>query len=408
MSDQTAHPPRRRIRRPIIRRGRLTGGNDGTRRTSIMVYTVLHNGVPVGTVELPHQELSVGELRVLAGYAAVRPVVSAGSLALLSMFFPSGGHANRGRAGSGDAARGCRTALRSNRRPRAARAGGLRELDRNTGQGSRFRDREVSWCACRYPGRAKSKRPWRGRCCLSNLYAKRWQRRLSTVQRCRSGSWRSSCPISSYPSRRTWPSRRRGWRSRRCTRTIWLSFHRRTNGSWLSARVPAVDNLLSGFRDSYGRQVRPSALISRTGFSKLVERQPEPLLASAMQWRCHACFARGRERRQGMRPSDRFGATCSIYTRPRSTWKVGYIPIHRRRATHGRPIGAFTAHSRRSCRAALRDCSSTTRSTASWVPGGVATTSIAPGRRAITFSLSVVGGRLSGQLPGARVAALDS
>jgi hypothetical protein len=47
----------------------------------------------------------------------------------------------------------------------------------------------------------------------------------------------------------------------------------------IRAAVPAADALLSGFTDSYGHAVLPSALICRTAFPDLVGRQAEAIIA---------------------------------------------------------------------------------------------------------------------------------
>jgi hypothetical protein len=52
-----------------------------------MFYTVLHHGVPIGTVELREGELAAGTLTATDAYAAIRPTVQAGSEALLQLGF---------------------------------------------------------------------------------------------------------------------------------------------------------------------------------------------------------------------------------------------------------------------------------------------------------------------------------
>jgi len=52
-----------------------------------MRYTVKHHGVPIGAVELSERELSAGTLEAAPGYAAIRPVIQAGSETLLQLGF---------------------------------------------------------------------------------------------------------------------------------------------------------------------------------------------------------------------------------------------------------------------------------------------------------------------------------
>ena len=60
-----------------------------------MLYIVKHHGVPIGAVELTDRELSAGTLETGRGYAAIRPVIQAGSEALLQIgFFGAATHAS--------------------------------------------------------------------------------------------------------------------------------------------------------------------------------------------------------------------------------------------------------------------------------------------------------------------------
>lgn len=52
-----------------------------------MRFTVRHQGVPVGVVDLVGQELSAGSMEPAPGYAAIQPIVRAGSTALLHLGF---------------------------------------------------------------------------------------------------------------------------------------------------------------------------------------------------------------------------------------------------------------------------------------------------------------------------------
>jgi hypothetical protein len=52
-----------------------------------MRYTVKHQGVPMGTVELSDRELSAAALDAAPGYDAIRPVIQAGSKTLLQLGF---------------------------------------------------------------------------------------------------------------------------------------------------------------------------------------------------------------------------------------------------------------------------------------------------------------------------------
>ena len=54
-----------------------------------MRFTILHHGVPLGTVELEPADLSVGELAPTPAYAAVRPVIRDASAALWTLGFLS-------------------------------------------------------------------------------------------------------------------------------------------------------------------------------------------------------------------------------------------------------------------------------------------------------------------------------
>ncbi|HEY7394537.1 MAG TPA: hypothetical protein VH559_06820 [Gemmatimonadaceae bacterium] len=70
-----------------------------------MRYSVNHDGVPVGFVELPEGELVAGKLAPVAGLEAFRPTIRAGSDALLALGFFG--------AASGVALNGAGTALRA-------------------------------------------------------------------------------------------------------------------------------------------------------------------------------------------------------------------------------------------------------------------------------------------------------
>lgn len=52
-----------------------------------MLCTVLHHGVPIGTVELGDRELAAGTMSPTKGYAGIRPIIQAGSEALLQLGF---------------------------------------------------------------------------------------------------------------------------------------------------------------------------------------------------------------------------------------------------------------------------------------------------------------------------------
>ena len=52
-----------------------------------MRYTVLHHGVPIGTVELTDRELAAGTMAPTEAYQAVRPTIRSGSEALLQLGF---------------------------------------------------------------------------------------------------------------------------------------------------------------------------------------------------------------------------------------------------------------------------------------------------------------------------------
>jgi len=68
-------------------------------------YTVNHDGVPVGFVELPDGELVAGALAPVVGLEAFRPTIRAGSDALLALGFFG--------AASGVSLNGAGTALRA-------------------------------------------------------------------------------------------------------------------------------------------------------------------------------------------------------------------------------------------------------------------------------------------------------
>jgi hypothetical protein len=68
-------------------------------------YSVNHEGVPVGFVELPEGELVAGALAPVVGLEAFRPTIRAGSDALLALGFFG--------AASGVALKGAGTALRA-------------------------------------------------------------------------------------------------------------------------------------------------------------------------------------------------------------------------------------------------------------------------------------------------------
>jgi hypothetical protein len=52
-----------------------------------MQYSILHEGVPIGTVELGAKENEVGEVIVTPAYSAVRPIILAASEALWAAGF---------------------------------------------------------------------------------------------------------------------------------------------------------------------------------------------------------------------------------------------------------------------------------------------------------------------------------
>jgi hypothetical protein len=52
-----------------------------------MLCTVLHHGVPIGTVELGERELVAGTLAPTEAYSAIRSTIQAGSEALLQLGF---------------------------------------------------------------------------------------------------------------------------------------------------------------------------------------------------------------------------------------------------------------------------------------------------------------------------------
>ena len=53
-----------------------------------MKYTIEHQGVPVGTIELnTHSEVTAADVQPLAGYATIEPVVRAATTALRNLGF---------------------------------------------------------------------------------------------------------------------------------------------------------------------------------------------------------------------------------------------------------------------------------------------------------------------------------
>ena len=52
-----------------------------------MRYTIMHQGVPVGHVDLPSGEIVAGQVKPLPALDPLRPVIEPGSAALLAVGF---------------------------------------------------------------------------------------------------------------------------------------------------------------------------------------------------------------------------------------------------------------------------------------------------------------------------------